>query len=255
MYDDFAPIIHDLDGRTIKVWAVADVHLGSKECALEAFRAFLRRVLDDPDSFIVCCGDIINNGTRDSLTNVYEELIPPSEQVQLAVELFKPLADSGKILGMVSGNHEARSRKAVDLDPTYTIACMLGIPHLCRQNMAFVRVKLRRNGSRDTHNLLLMHGKTENKKRHFSYAVEGVDAIVTGHTHNGLAEKPSRMVFTEKGNVRMKPIVSITATSWLSYGGYGLAAMYMPKVTSDPQALELQFTGSNNSEGRIRVIW
>lgn len=31
MLDDFTPIIHQLDGRTIKVWAVADVHIGAKE--------------------------------------------------------------------------------------------------------------------------------------------------------------------------------------------------------------------------------
>lgn len=255
MLDDFTPIIHDLGGRTISVWAVADVHVGSKECDLEGFSAFLRRVLNDDDSYIVCCGDLINNGVKDSLTNVYDEVMPPSSQVSKVVELLRPLVDAGKVLGFVGGNHEARSRKSVDLDPGYTICCMLGVPELYRQNMAFVRIRLSNGKAQDTYSLLLMHGKSANKKRQFSYSLEGIDALITGHTHDGIVEKPTRLVFTQKGRIEFKTLVSVTATSWLKYGGYGAAAMYAPKATSDPQRLELRFVNSHNAKGKISVSW
>lgn len=256
LIDDFVPLTHTIRGRTIKVWPVADVHIGSKECDLDGFKAFLKRVLADPDSYIVLVGDIINNGVKDSLTNVYEELIPPSAQIDVAVELLRPLADAGKILGAVSGNHERRSAKQVDLCPMYTIMCLLRAPHLYRQNMAFVRVRMERDGKTyNRYSLLLTHGKSANGKRRFAYSVEGVDAIVTGHTHAGIVEKPARLIFTEKCTVKIEPLVSVTATSWLSYGGYGAAAMYLPQSTSDPQFLELEFTGSHNKCGKIRVGW
>lgn len=255
MLDDFVPLIHNLAGRTIKVWPIADVHIGSKECEMDAFQAFLKDVNKDKDAYIVLCGDIINNGVKDSLTNVYEETMPPSAQIDKAVELLRPLSHNGKILGAVGGNHEARSRKAVDLDPMYTIMCMLRIPHLYRQNMAFVRLNLKNNGVQDTYNLLLTHGKSENKGKQFSRSIEGIDCYIQGHTHRGVATKPSKIVFSQKGVVSVKPIINLVGVSWLKFGGYASAAQYLPNATSDPQCLELEFTNSNNRQGRMRVIW
>ena len=214
---------------------------------------FLHKLKDDPDSYIVLCGDVISNGVKDSLTNVYEEAIPPSAQIDKAVELLEPVKD--RILGAVGGNHEARSRKAVDLDPMYAIMLMLGKGELYRTNFAMMRIILANGTTKDRYALMLIHGKTENKKRQFAYAVEGVDAIISGHTHNGIVEKPARLVFTSRNNVSVKPLVSLTATSWLSYGGYAAAALYKPAATSAPQCLELEYVNSNDREGRMRVVW
>lgn len=253
MHSDFDPIIHRLDGRTIRVWAVADVHIGARECDLGGFSRFLQKIAGNPDDYLVLCGDIVNNATKDSLSNVYEETMPPSCQIEKAVELLAPVKD--KILGAVGGNHEARSRKAVDFDPMYTIMCMLGINHLYRTNFAFIRIILENGNTKQRYSMMLVHGKTENKKRQFAYSVEGVDAIISGHTHNGIVEKPARLVFTSRNNVIVKPLVSLTATSWLSYGGYAAAALYRPAATSSPQRLELEYVASNDREGRMRVVW
>ena len=252
MLDDFVPIIHKLDGRTIKVWAVADVHIGARECDLQGFRRFVSKLGDD--DYVALCGDLVNNGIAGSHSSIYEESIMPGmAQVERAVELLTPIKD--KILGAVGGNHEARSRKAVDLDPMYTIMCMMGIQHLYRTNFAMLRVILANGNTKQRYALMLIHGKTENKKRQFAYSVEGVDAIISGHTHNGIVEKPARLVFTSRNNVLVKPLVSLTATSWLSYGGYAAAALYKPAATSAPQCLELEYVNSNDIEGQLRVIW
>lgn len=255
MIDDFVPIIHRLPGRTTRIYPIADVHLGAKECQLEQFRAFLRRVQSETDSYICIVGDLLSNGTKDSLTNVYEELMPPSSQVDLAVELLTPVKD--KILGGVGGNHEFRSVKAVDLDPLYQVFTLLRIPELYRQNMAFLRVSLKADNAstHDTYALMLTHGKTANKRKQFSYAIEGVDAIITGHTHDPSIEKPARLVFTKSNRVKVKPLISCVASSWLGVGGYSLRGLMLPKATSDPQSLILEFTGSNETQGQIRVSW
>lgn len=249
MLSDFEPIIHELPGRTIKVWAIADVHLGSAECDLEGFRAFLSRVEQDNDSFIVIAGDMCDNAITGSPSHVYGA--SPREQINQAVELLRPVAD--RILCMVSGNHELRTRKAADIDPMEVIACKLDLAHLYRENMAFVRVNLRQGAICDTHNLLVMHGASPAKKRKMH--IEGVDVFISGHTHDPYVEKPARLVFNHHGNVCVKPMIHITATSWLNYGGYGAAKMYSPKATSDPQCLTLEYTNSNNSRGRVFVTW
>lgn len=253
MIDDLIPIIHDLGSRSVTIYPIADVHIGSKECDMDGISALVAKIAKEPDSYAVLVGDIINNGVKDSLTNVYEETMPPSAQIDAAVELFEPIAD--KILGIVEGNHEARSRRAVDMSPGYVIACRLRINDRYRQNMAFLRVRLGHGKVMKVYSLLLTHGKTANKKRQFSYALEGIDAIITGHTHDGIVEKPARLVFTHQGRVAQKTLVSVTATSWLKAGGYGLANMYLPKTTSDPQRLVLEFSNSNSTDGRIRVEW
>ena len=253
MLDDFTPIVHRLDGRTVKVWAIADVHIGAKECDLAGFKRHMARIAADPDSYIVLVGDMMNNGLKDSLTNVYEEVLPPHAQIEKCAELLEPVKD--RILGAVGGNHEARTKRAVDLDPMYAVMCILGKQELYRQNMAFIRVCLKRNNTKDNHTLLLIHGKSERAKRNFAYSLEGVDAVISGHTHNGIVEKPARIVFTGGNRVVIKPLVSLTATSWLEYGGYAAAAMYRPAATSAPQYLELEFSGSNAVDGQIRVVW
>ena len=254
MIDDFTPIVHRLEGRPVKVWAVADVHIGAKEADIDGFAAFLRRVEDDPDSYLVIVGDVLNNGIRDSLTNVYEETMPPSAQVDLAAELLSPVRD--RILGAVGGNHELRSAKAVDIDPLFQVFSILRIPEAYRQNFAFVRIILERGNTRDHYALYLTHGKSASRQRRFAQAaVEGVDAVITGHTHSGMVERSARLVFGQKNQVTVEPVISMTATSWLGYGGYAARGQLPPAATGCPQALLLDFTGSNNSKGSISVIW
>ena len=253
MIDDLTPIVHELPGRTIRVWAVADVHIGAREADLDGFSAFLARVKASPDDYLVLCGDLLNNGTKDSLTNVYEEVMPPHAQVDKCVELLEPVKD--RILGCVGGNHELRSVRAVDLDPCYQVLTLLRIPELYRQNMCFVRVNLVRGKTKDHYALLLVHGKTLNKQKQLSYAIEGVDAIVGAHLHQGQVQKNARLVLSQSNVVTIRPIVNLTATSWLQYGSYAARSLLLPSATSDPQALQLEFTGSNKTRGSIRVVW
>lgn len=254
MIDDFVPIVHRLDGRTVKVYGIADVHIGAKECDLDGFRAFIsERVAPDPDAYICLVGDILNNGIRDSVTNVYEETMPPSAQVETAVEILTPVKD--KILGAVGGNHEYRSKRAVDWDPMFQAMTLLGIPELYRQNMAFIRVVLERGVTRDHYALLLAHGSSDAKRQRFDAVIEGVDAVITGHVHRGAVQRPCRIVFTNRNTITVRPHISLVCESWLKYGGYASRGLLLPHETANPQHLVLGFSGSNRVPGRLSVVW
>lgn len=255
MLDDFAVIVHRLAGRSIKVYAIGDVHIGAAECDIDGFARFLKQVEHEPDSYIVLVGDLINNGLRSANcpTNIYEETMPPSAQIDKAVELLRPVAD--KILGSVGGNHELRTNKVVDIDPAHTIMALLGIPHLYRKNLAFLRIVLSKNGMHDRYALLLVHGKSEAAKKRFDATIEGVDAVISGHLHRGNISKPCRIVFSTQNRISIKPMISLTAVSWTKYGGYAARGMMTAAATSDPQALLLDYTGSNSKQGSIKVVW
>ena len=185
--------------------------------------------------------------------NVYLETMSPSEQVQLAVELLEPVKD--KILGAVGGNHERRSLRAVDLDPLFIVFCRLGIESVYRQNFEFLRIVLEDNGSRCDYSLMLLHGKTEGKRKQFDYAVEGVDAIIGAHTHMPNVSKNGKLVFTTKNSVKVQPFVSVTAPSFLRFGGYAAANLYKPRAASCPQYLLLEYKRGNKRDESITVVW
>ena len=255
MIDDFTPIVHRLEGRPVKLWAVGDVHIGSKECDIASFQKFLEKVRLDSDSYILIVGDILDNCTKDSVGDIYDTAFAsPMDAIDFTAELFAPVAD--RILGAVGGNHEFRSTRSTGLDPLYDVFVMLRIQEVYRQNFAFLRVILERNGTHDHYAIYMTHGRTANKQRRFAQsAIEGVDAIVAAHTHDGAVNKNSRMVFSNRNVITMRPFVSLTAASWLNYGGYASRAQCIPTASCDPQALLLDFTGTNGKDGRISVVW
>ena len=256
MITDFTPIVHTLPGRTIKVWAVADVHIGAREANIygkDGFANFLSKIAQDPDSYVCICGDMLNNGIKDSVTNVYEETMPPNAQVELASELLRPIAD--KILGCVGGNHERRTKKAVDLDPMFMVMTLIGKPELYRPNFAFIRVNMKHGNTRNHYGLMLIHGKSASKRSKFDLQVEGVDAIIGAHLHTPEAHKGGKLVFTKSNHVRVKPFVSLTACSWLAYGGYAASGLMLAQATSDPQCLILEWSGRNDHNGQVRLAW
>ena len=67
------------DRQDITLIPVADVHLGAKECMEEAFFDFLKMVKETPNLYLVLAGDLINNATRSSVSNVFEDRYRPSE--------------------------------------------------------------------------------------------------------------------------------------------------------------------------------
>ena len=259
MIDDFTPIIHHLDGRTIRLWAVADVHLGARECDQRGFEKFLDKIASDDDSYMIIDGDLLNNATRSSVSNIFEETMPPSAQIDVATELLNPVAD--KILCVVGGNHEARSRKDTDLDPLYAVCSMVRrsdgscLQDIYRQNMAFIRIVLGDSSPKDNYAIMVTHGKGINKRKQFQAIVEGVDACIFAHTHTPDVLRPARIRFTSSNRVKTHNIVSLTCSSFLEPGGYSLQNLYTPQATSLPQCLELEFTGTNRRDGQIRVIW
>ena len=259
MLDDFTPIIHKLDGRDIKLFAIADTHIGAKEYDRESFEKFISDVSKDPDSYICIVGDLLNNAVRSSVSDVYAEVMSPSQAVDYAVRILQPIAD--RILGVVGGNHERRSRKEVDLDPLYTVCALLRREdgsNLCdvyRPNMAFIRVNLEQGKTKDHYALMITHGKSFSKRKNFQSIVEGVDAQIYAHSHTPDIFMPNRIRFNSRNTVTIHNVITLTACSWLKAGGYSLSGLYPPQSVSRPQCLILEFTNSNDIKGKIRIHW
>ena len=217
----------------------------------EQFFDFVDMVRATPNVYLVLAGDLINNATKSSVSSVFEDRYRPAEQKKMMAKLLEPIAD--RIICGVPGNHEARSGKDADDCPLYDIMCKLDVEDLYRENLAIVKIQMGENqnhgGDKNpTYILAVTHGSgggiytgsAVNKNERFGYVMDGVDALITGHTHKPVVSVPGKIKINPQHNtVQVVPFKVITATSWLGYGGYAARKMLLP-ATHNLQTMTLR---------------
>lgn len=264
MLSDFDMIIHNYQmNKDMLIIPVSDVHLGSKEHLHAEWKRFCTDVLRQDNIFITLGGDLINNATRSSVSNIFEETMRPAEQKKAMAEMLKPLAEAGRILCAVRGNHEKRSGKDADDDPMYDIMAKLDLEDIYRENVAFLKICMGERDASGTKNptycLALTHGAgggiytgaAVNRNERFGTIIDGIDGLIVGHTHKGAITKPMKIAVDKFNNkVSYKQYVVISSVPWLQYGGYALAKMMLPATSGEPQIMKL-----HRNEKKIELTW
>lgn len=246
---------------TVTIYPVGDLHLGSIGCNERAWSDFVNYIQSDDDAYIVCVGDMMDNGLKTSkIVNPFDQKYRPSEQKNILAGYLKPIKH--KILACVSGNHEQRSKDSDDF-PLYDVFCRLDIEECYRQGTAFLYLQIgnresnekdrgRRNRPEQTYNIVLTHGVGGSARQigtglnngvRFGQSIDGADCIVTGHTHTPTICKPSKTIFDpHQDEIRTSPFAAVQCASWLSYCGYPLQKMMTPQTAWDnnnPQKIQL----------------
>lgn len=250
MHNDFDMIVHKFTKpEDLHIRFISDVHLGAREHMEREWTDFCDHVLDDPNCYLILGGDMINNATRSSVSNIFDETMRPREQKIVMTEMLKPL--SKRILCGVPGNHEGRSGKDADDDPMYDILCKLNLEDLYRENMAFMKIHLGgkkgTSHANPTYILTVLHGAgggiwtgaAVNRNERFAYTIDGTDALLVGHTHKPYVAQPGKIYIDPQNNkVSIKPLKIIVATSWMNYGGYAARKQMLP-ASHAPQTITL----------------
>lgn len=264
MISDFEMIVHRFDETSTTIIPISDVHLGALEHAKKEWEQFCKMVQETPNLYLILGGDLLNNSTRSSVANPFDEVIRPKEQKKRMVQYLMPIKD--RILCAVSGNHERRSLKDDDIDLTYDIMAKLDIEHLYRENMAFMKIGLgQRTEDKGRAEVNYIFGVTHgaaggsstgaavNKNEHFGNVIDGLDCLIVGHSHKGSVSKPSKIVVDRKNEkVTVRPYTVLTCISWLNYGGYAMQKMLAPSQVADPQRIIIN---GNRNERKLEVRW
>jgi len=237
---DMVPIVREFPARQdITIYPVYDLHLGAAEFMESEWAMFKKRVLEEKNSYLVLGGDLINNGTKSSVTNVYAETMRPREQKKRLCEELEPLRD--RIICITGGNHERRTARECDQNPMYDVACKLDLEDLYRENGCFVALRFgRKEGcgiNNPTYRLAALHGagggmyigSGANRGERFGAVIDGLDVLITGHTHKPMTFPACKLVFdTQNNRVTQKQFRVVVATSWLGYGDYAMQGMMTP---------------------------
>lgn len=122
----------DLKTTTDKATVIplTDIHLGSKFSLVDKFKAYIDYILRTPNTYAVVLGDVMENATKTSVgLGMFEEEYHLEDQVKQAYRLLRPLADTGKLIGIHTGNHEQRTSLLVQLNPMKLVAERLHVPY------------------------------------------------------------------------------------------------------------------------------
>lgn len=241
------------DVKEATVYPLADVHLGAEGAEVQAFYALVNQIAKEPNSYVTLQGDLIDNGTRNSVTNIFRATMPPSQQKREMAKALEPIRD--KILCILPGNHERRSGKDADDDPCYDIAAKLDLEDRYREDIAFVRIALGRRigGNQKPLSYLLacvhgagggaLPGSTVNKADRFMQSMDGVDVFIHGHSHKPYCLRGSKLVIDAANKrVTRRPTLAMCAGSWLGYVGYPIEKMLT--ATAEAGANKLLLSGT-----------
>lgn len=268
MKSDFIPIICKLPEKDFKdglrLIPLADAHFGSKEFNETLWHNTIKRIQDDPNCFCVLVGDMIDNGLKNSVTNIYEATCTPSVQKEWLHNELLPIKD--KILAAVGGNHERRSRKEVDDDPLFDVMVRLGKEDVYRQNIAFLQIcMIHQAKGRDKHRcdwkFAITHGagggqyigSSANRVQNFGMAIEGINCLITGHTHKPVTFPVTKIVFNN-GAVARKQFVVAVASSFLNYGGYPVQKLMTPTAQTTTEIVMTYSYARGEVRTNIRVL-
>ena len=234
MNDDFDILTYKFKNE-IRIIPISDLHCGSIYFNLKQWQVFKKYIMENSDIYIFIIGDMIDNQTKNSHSPFEISVIDgiamtPIEQKRWLIRELKDIKN--KILCGVPGNHESRKdNKATNQDVMYDVFCNLNIEDKYRPNMGFIKIQIgdRNDSYRQTYMFGIIHGtggsaltgSSVNKNEKFGYIFEGLDCLITGHSHKPVISKPMKLSIDTKNNkISFKPFYNITATSWLDYGGY-----------------------------------
>lgn len=240
---------HSPDWPDARVYVLSDLHLGDPHIDMPTVTARIRRIIDDTRGLCILNGDILNTATRQGVSDVYAETIPPMEQIRLATDLLRPIAD--RVIAADTGNHESRTYKTDGIDMMRLVCRQLGIEDRYAPEgvLCFLRF-----GQKSTDR---SNGRAEQPMIYSIYATHGtgggrkegakairladmagiVDADVYVHSHTHLPMVMRQSFFRVDVQNRMardveKLFVNDAAT--IRYGGYGQSYEFKPASLESP---------------------
>ena len=224
--------------ETVELYPISDTHIGDPRTDLLLLRRFIDHIKSQENRFVILNGDLVNNAIKSSVSNVYEEIIPPREQKKVIIKELEPIKD--RILCVVSGNHEYRTKKESDQDVTEWIADKLGKGDVYKEDDALLKITFGKVGGRENkrqcYTIYVTHGNGGGKRpgsslNNLELLGLSVDAdiYIIGHTHKRIAYKSVyRRPDLYNNKIKETERLFISSAAYQEFGGYPIRKMLNP---------------------------
>lgn len=238
------------DYKSIELLALADYHYADPNSDHDAIRKDIDYVNSHENAYCVLGGDLMDCALKSSLGDAYTNL-SPMQELSACMEMFAPLAEKGKILGAVGGNHEARHYRTNGIDMTRLLMRQTRVEHLYSPDTALIFLRVGRDRKSNGHHrpilytIYLTHGSGGGRKeggkiqRLADYAqIVDADIYICNHTHlpasfkTGFA-RPS----AANSSITYCTKLFVNGSAKLQYGGYGDTGGFKPPCIETPRIL------------------
>lgn len=231
--------------KNIEIHTFSDWHIGDKACDMESIKQQLLHIADTPNAYVICNGDLMNNATKNSVSDCYAEVIPPMEQLQTLCALLEPIKD--RILMFTQGNHEARTYRSDGIDLTALLSQQLGLyDRYAREGgVVFLRLGNLNKHSHDRqvcYTIYCTHGSGGGRKEGAKAirladmaSIVDTDIYIHSHTHLPMVMKQNfYRIDTCNSAVAEITKLFVNTSAKLKYGGYGQTYEFKPSNTTSP---------------------
>jgi UDP-2,3-diacylglucosamine pyrophosphatase LpxH len=211
-----------------KIIALGDVHIGSPQSKFQELKEFIKQ--QDENTYFVFIGDLMDNAIVDSVSDIYRQTHNPSEAMKEVEELFH--LTKGRTLGVVSGNHEQRTKRKVGIDMLEIICEYNNIPYANDILVLDINVGTKASygsAKRINYIFVLGHGITSARSvggkitanARISEVVANGDVYITGHTHQPSIVKLNKYIADKRNkNLLELEYYVVTVPSWVGYDEY-----------------------------------
>lgn len=224
----------------------ADLHLGDSNTDMKLVKDRLKVIEDTPNAYCILNGDIMNNATKTSISDIYSEKLTPMEQIQQTVELFEPIKD--RILAITGGNHDGtRTYKKEGIDLMSLAAQQLGLQDRYSRGAALIFLRFGDTGPK-CHNLPVcyviytLHGTGGGRKEgakaiRLADMAANVDSDIYIHSHTHLPmifHYRFRRPHPQNRTSAWVDHLFVNTAATLDYGGYAEQQEYKPASKRNP---------------------
>lgn len=233
--------------KEIKLLCLSDFHIGDQLCNLKLIRQVLNDVKESPNTFIILNGDLMNNATKTSVSDVYNEELTPTEQIIRLCDLLEGVKE--RILVIHPGNHEARTFKNDGVDIIRLVARQLGIEDRFSDGWWYLYLTFGLNQQKKDRPMLYtitgIHGYGGGRKYggKINNLVEMSDKVIAdlyvmGHHHTPIMTRNTIYLpdYQHRTLVKKDKYYLMT-NSFLEYGGYGETYGFTPGTTDHQEAI------------------
>lgn len=228
--------------ETLELFVFSDLHVGDPLFNKDLFFRCRDWVLAQPNRYCILNGDLMNVATKESVSDVYGDVLNPADQLRWCNKEFEPLRD--RILAITEGNHEARITRSTSIRMLESFADHLGLSGLFFPDGVTLKVTFGKkdNGKRAAFTIYTTHGrgggalqggKTLRMARMANVVM--ADLYIMGHTHFKAAFKESLWVpDVYNNNMRLVEQTFLNSSAMLNWGGYAQVAGYKPGAQGSP---------------------